>query len=98
MNSFLILSVTPSPGWKEGKGDHTNHENVEGGFTLTVSGNGVGLPEGPDFRKALSPGLQLMISPVTQIKGVMEHDGSGGTAFRTDFRRNNVGGGSRFGK
>jgi two-component sensor histidine kinase len=53
--------------------------------TLTVSDNGIGLPEQVDFRKSPSLGLTLINSLVEQLGGTIELDRSGGTAFTITF-------------
>jgi two-component sensor histidine kinase len=54
-------------------------------FTLIVSDDGVGFPQDLDFRDAQSLGLQLVNNLVAQLKGTIELDGSGGTAFKITF-------------
>jgi PAS domain S-box-containing protein len=56
-------------------------------ITLTVSDNGVGLPEQADFRKSPSLGLTLINSLVEQLNGTIELDRSGGTTFTITFRQ-----------
>jgi PAS domain S-box-containing protein len=56
-------------------------------ITLTVSDNGVGLPEQTDFRKSPSLGLTLINSLVEQLNGTIELDRSGGTTFTITFRQ-----------
>jgi PAS domain S-box-containing protein len=53
--------------------------------TLTVSDNGIGLPEQMDFRKSPSLGLTLINSLVEQLGGTVELDRKGGTAFTITF-------------
>jgi len=50
-------------------------------FVLTVSDDGVGLPEGVDVNQAESLGLRLVTSLVGQLKARVEVDRSAGTAF-----------------
>jgi two-component sensor histidine kinase len=52
---------------------------------LMVSDNGVGFPQGLDFRDTGSLGLQLVNTLVEQIEGTIELDRSDGTAFRIAF-------------
>jgi two-component sensor histidine kinase len=54
---------------------------------LLVSDNGVGLPEGMDFRSTESFGFQLVTSLVEgQLNGAIVLDATGGTGFRIRFR------------
>ena len=53
--------------------------------TITVSDNGIGLPEQLDFRKSPSLGLVLINSLVEQLGGVIELDRKGGTTFTITF-------------
>ncbi len=54
-------------------------------FTLTVSDNGVGLPEELDFKNTKSLGLQLVNTLAEQIGGIIEVDSKKGTEFRIGF-------------
>jgi PAS domain S-box-containing protein len=56
-----------------------------GGFVLTVSDDGVGLPKGLDMAATESLGLQLVGALVRQMGGSMEVARSGGTAFVIHF-------------
>jgi two-component sensor histidine kinase/HAMP domain-containing protein len=53
--------------------------------TLTVSDNGIGLPEGFDINNTETLGLLLVNSLVRQLNGSIEADGTQGTAFRIAF-------------
>jgi two-component sensor histidine kinase len=76
---------------------HAFTENGEGGIfvalhsqgdqlILTVSDNGVGLPQDLDYQNAQSLGLQLVNTLVEQLDGTMEiNTGGEGTAFRITF-------------
>jgi len=58
-----------------------------GQYRLIISDNGIGMPEGLDFRKTKTLGLQLVLGLVEQIDGTISLDqkkGSG-TSFRIDF-------------
>jgi two-component sensor histidine kinase/HAMP domain-containing protein len=56
-------------------------------YTLTVSDNGIGLPEGFDIRIARSLGLHLVTSLAEhQLQGSMEVSKEKGTTFRIHFR------------
>jgi two-component sensor histidine kinase len=54
-------------------------------FTLTVSDNGVGFPEGLDFQNTESLGLRLINTLAGQLEGTIELDRSNGTAFEITF-------------
>jgi len=54
--------------------------------TLTISDNGVGLPESFELENAETLGLQLVNSLVRQICGVLELKREGGTEFKISFR------------
>jgi two-component sensor histidine kinase len=56
-----------------------------GELTLTVSDNGIGFPEGVDFRNTESLGLQLVNTLTEQLGGTIELDRSCGTAFKIVF-------------
>jgi len=51
------------------------------GLVLTVCDDGVGFPDGLDFRDTKSLGLQLVNTLVDQLEGTIEIDGSEGTEF-----------------
>ena len=56
-------------------------------YALTVSDNGIGLPEGFDFRTAKSLGLHLVVSLAEhQLQGSMRVNRDSGTMFRILFR------------
>ncbi|HBL12561.1 MAG TPA: hypothetical protein DD379_14380, partial [Cyanobacteria bacterium UBA11162] len=54
-------------------------------FILTISDNGVGLPEGLDFRNTTSLGLQLVCRLTKQLRGTITLDQSKGTEFQITF-------------
>ena len=56
-----------------------------GELTLTISDNGIGFPEGVDFRNTESLGLQLVNTLTEQLGGTIELDRSCGTAFKIIF-------------
>jgi len=59
---------------------------LSGGMcSLTVSDNGVGLPEGFDIRELDSMGLQLIDSMTAQLGGVLEVEGAHGASFSITF-------------
>ena len=59
--------------------------NKEGDTRLVVHDNGVGLPEGFDFRKSKSLGLQLINILSRQIQGGIELRSEAGTEFAITF-------------
>jgi PAS domain S-box-containing protein len=64
----------------------------EGGeLILTVSDNGVGLPETLDWEKAETLGLKLIKMLSRQINGSIEVDRARGTAFRLKFAPSSAG-------
>jgi PAS domain S-box-containing protein len=54
-------------------------------LALVVADNGVGWPEGLDFRNTPSLGLQLVNTLVNQLEGSIELDRSQGAAFKMTF-------------
>ncbi len=58
---------------------------TDGQVALMVSDNGVGLSKEMDFRKTDSLGLQLVCTLTDQLKGTIELDRNGGTAFTLTF-------------
>ena len=54
-------------------------------FTLTVSDNGVGIPENLDIEDLDSLGLQLVTSLVDQLDGELELKRNNGTEFTIRF-------------
>jgi len=61
------------------------HKDKQNRFILVVSDNGVGFPEGLDFRSTESLGLQIVTDLVEQLKGTIELDRRGGTKFKISF-------------
>ena len=55
-------------------------------LTLKVWDNGVGIPEGLDFRKTETLGLQLVSTLTNQLGGRIELYRRGGTEFRIIFK------------
>jgi two-component sensor histidine kinase len=53
---------------------------------LTISDNGIGLPEGIDVKKTKSLGLQLVDTLIDQLEGTMEIDLRTGTKFKIRFK------------
>jgi PAS domain S-box-containing protein len=56
-----------------------------GSLALTVSDDGIGIPEHVDFRSSPSLGLTLVSSLVAQLGGIIELDRRGGTTFTITF-------------
>jgi len=54
-------------------------------FTLTISDNGVGIPENLDIEDLDSLGLQLITTPVDQFDGELELKRNSGTEFTIRF-------------
>ena len=57
----------------------------DGQYGLSVGDNGVGFPDGLDFRNTKSLGLRLANALTAQLKGTIEVDRSGGTEFKITF-------------
>ena len=63
---------------------------IEGGrLRLTVSDDGVGLPQGYDVRNSESLGLQLVSTLSDQLDAELEIDGRGGATFQLTFPAEN---------
>jgi two-component sensor histidine kinase len=60
-------------------------EDYESNFVLTVSDNGIGIPEDIDIENLDSLGLQLVISLVEQLDGELELKRANGTEFTIRF-------------
>jgi PAS domain S-box-containing protein len=54
-------------------------------YHLRVSDNGVGFPDGFDFRQSNSLGLQLVHTLIDQLDGTLEMQRNGGTTFAATF-------------
>ncbi|MDO8869679.1 MAG: PAS domain S-box protein [Methanobacteriaceae archaeon] len=63
-------------------GFHKNNDE----FILSVKDNGIGFPEGLDFRQTKSLGLQLVNSLTEQIDGEIELNKTNGTCFKIIFK------------
>ena len=60
---------------------------VEGnGYMLQVKDDGVGFPEGLDFRKTETLGMQIVSTLVNQIEGTIRLEREKGTSFQISFR------------
>ena len=58
----------------------------KGQFRLIISDNGIGMPNGLDFRKTTTLGLQLVLSLVDQIDGkISQSEKRGGCSFVIEF-------------
>jgi two-component sensor histidine kinase len=54
-------------------------------YKLVISDNGVGFPEGLDFRQTKSLGMRLVVDLVNQLNGTIELRREKGTEFRIEF-------------
>lgn len=57
-----------------------------GRIGLSVSDDGIGFPQGLNFRNTESLGMQLIMALVNQLGGAIELDRSEGTSFKIAFR------------
>jgi PAS domain S-box-containing protein len=55
--------------------------HTSAGITLSVQDNGVGLPDGLDWRNTQTLGLRLVLTLIRQVKGSIELNRTGGTVF-----------------
>jgi two-component sensor histidine kinase/integral membrane sensor domain MASE1 len=69
----IVISMTPLP---------------QGGIRLGVSDDGIGLPQGEDFRSSSSMGMMVVNSLLSQLDATMEIKTEKGTAFVIDFPAN----------
>ena len=67
---------------KMAKGDGKKYN-----YTLIISDNGIGFPQGVDYRKCDTLGMLLVNSLVKQLRGVLELDNKRGTTFNINFSR-----------
>jgi two-component sensor histidine kinase len=72
---------------RDGELEVSLRRNDKAEFELTVSDNGVGMPEDVDFRNTDSLGLNLVNALVMQLQGKVELYREKGTEFRITFRR-----------
>ena len=84
-----LVSNSLKHAFPDGKGEITVTLQVfNGDITLTVSDNGIGIPEDIDFRKTKTLGLHLVtILAEDQLNGKISLDRSEGTAFHVTFRK-----------
>lgn len=81
MNELLTNALKYAfPGERSGEVAVAIHYNG-GRVEISVSDNGVGFPEGLDFRKTETLGLQLVVNLVKQLRGEIMLDRTGGTKF-----------------
>lgn len=59
-------------------------------YVLSIWDNGIGFPEGLDFRRTNSLGMQLVCDLTRQLKGTVELDRNHGTRFQIRFRERKV--------
>ncbi len=76
------------PEGREGELEVMLKSNSENEYELTVRDNGIGFPEGLDFRKSESLGLNLVTALTRQIRGRIELNRETGTELRMTFRTN----------
>lgn len=88
----LIVNELVSNALKHGFPDGRSGEvavelhNIEGdGYMLRVRDDGVGFPEGLDFRRTETLGMQIIVTLVSQIEGRLELQRQGGTTFTLEF-------------
>lgn len=65
--------------------DFNYEENDENKFILEVGDNGIGFPEGLDYKNSGSLGLRLVCSLVRQLKGEIQRVNEVGTVFKITF-------------
>jgi PAS domain S-box-containing protein len=70
---------------REKSGEHKKEGNKSTSFTLTVSDNGVGIPENLDIKNLDSLGIQLITTLVDQLDGELELKRDNGTEFTVKF-------------
>jgi two-component sensor histidine kinase/sensor domain CHASE-containing protein len=73
------------PGGRTGTITVRMHRDEAGMLVLTVSDDGVGIPEGTDMRNPATLGLRIVDKLVGQIKGTMTVSRDRGTAFTITF-------------
>ena len=81
MNELITNTLTHAfPEGRSGEITITGRR-TPAGIMLSVQDNGVGLPEGLDWRNAPTLGLHLVITLIRQVQGSIELNRAGGTAF-----------------
>jgi two-component system response regulator len=73
------------PNRRSGKINIELHSDKHNKFTLTVSDNGIGIPEEVDTEKASTFGMQLIKYLTKQLKGTIELDRNHGTRYKLQF-------------
>ncbi|MBP7737266.1 MAG: PAS domain S-box protein [Spirochaetes bacterium] len=73
------------PGGRSGELSVALVNTEDGKYHLTVSDNGVGLPEGVDINAMNTLGLQIVHSLTKQVRGVLTLDGTRGTRIDIIF-------------
>ncbi len=74
------------PGDRQGEIAVSLHLDDTDTITVVVRDNGIGLPEGVDFRRTETLGLQLVVTLVDQLGGSLDVDRKGGTQFSIRFK------------
>lgn len=87
INELITNSIKYAfPEGNKGKISVEFHQGIDKMFELTVSDNGVGIPEGIDFRKTRSLGLHLVtILAEKQLHGKIMLNQANGTEFKIKF-------------
>ena len=83
-----LVSNSLKHAFQEGRGGEIHidlQRDDDNRYALSVGDNGVGIPEGLDFTKTQTLGLQLVNALIYQIDGKIELDRSTGTCFRISF-------------
>ena len=89
LNELLSNSLKYAfPGGRRGRIEITLHEKDER-VNLLIRDDGAGFPEGLDFRKNQSLGLQLVNALTRQLDGTIELNRKGGTEFKITFPQAN---------
>ncbi len=73
------------PGHRPGNISVLLHRVSPKSLRLVVEDNGIGFPEGVDFRSLTSMGMTLVISLAQQIEGTLAMERNAGTRFTIDF-------------
>jgi PAS domain S-box-containing protein len=74
------------PGGRKGTVRVRLRREKDGALVLRIADDGVGLPEGLDFRRVPSFGLQIVDLLVGQLEAAIDLDRTAGTAFTVTFR------------
>lgn len=86
INELISNSIKHAfPGERVGKVTIDFGETVGGTYTLVVSDDGVGLPQGFDFQNTDTLGLKLVSTLVEQIDGTLEIENKKGSSFKITF-------------